>query len=79
MGFIKNLSRLDAQINALIVKVEAASLENFRAAVWAVFCEIVDTTPQFRGRAAANWNIGLGAPDFSVDTGAGDRVELKTS
>lgn len=63
-------------IDALGERFEEVSLEHFRAAVWAVFTKLVYTTPQFSGRAAANWNIGIDAPDFSVDYDAGEQMEI---
>lgn len=79
MPFINNLPQVKAQLEALVVKAEGLSLYHFRRAVWAVFCEILETTPQYSGTAVANWNIGVGAPDYSVDAGAGDKFERKTS
>jgi hypothetical protein len=75
-GTIKNLSNVTEELNALATRAEGVFVRHFRQAVWAVFCELVETTPQFTGRAAANWNIGLGAPDFSVDSGAGEQPEI---
>ena len=57
-------------------RVKAVGLEEFRKAVWALFTELVYTTPQFTGRAAANWNIGIGAPDLSVDHSLGEQMEI---
>jgi hypothetical protein len=75
MGLIKNKAAVFAAITQAMDRVEAASLDHFRRAVWAVFQELVYTTPQFSGKAAANWNIGLGSPDFSVDESMGEKPE----
>lgn len=44
----------------------------FRKVVWEVFLEILYQTPQFSGRAVANWNLSVGAPDFTFEPWAGD-------
>lgn len=72
----ENLFAFDRAIDAVGQKYVGASLEHFRKAVWAVFVQLVLTTPQFTGRAAANWNIGIDHPDFSVDYNAGERIEV---
>lgn len=63
-------------IDAVGEKFEGVSLPHFRAAVWAVFTQLVLTTPQFSGRAAANWNIGIDEPDFSVDYDLGEHEDV---
>jgi hypothetical protein len=70
----KGLLDFNKAIDAIGEKVEGVLIDEFRRAVWAVFQELVLTTPQFRGTAAANWNLGLNAPDFSVDYDLGERV-----
>lgn len=69
----QNLFKAHQAIDALGVKAEGIILKHYRAAIWAVFTQLVLTTPQFSGRAAANWNIGIDAPDFSVDYDMGEQ------
>lgn len=82
---IKNFGKVEEALKGLVLKgvsraeitLKEVSLVHFRIAVWALFQELVYTTPQFTGKAAANWNIGLGAPDLSVDDSLGERPEDK--
>lgn len=71
-----SLFEFNRALDAVGEKYEGVTLPHFRAAVWAVFERLVYTTPQFSGRAAANWNIGLDAPDFSFDPDMGEQMEI---
>ena len=66
----------DQFADVFMQRAKGPILAEFRRAVWAVFEELVYTTPQYSGRAAANWNIGVGAPDFSVDYGLGEQEDV---
>lgn len=72
----ENLFAFDRAIDAVGQKYVGASLAHFRKAIWAVFTQLVFTTPQFSGRAAANWNIGVDFPDFSFDPNLGEQVNI---
>ena len=76
--FVNNLPQLKAQTEAIIIKAQAIHLDHFRSAVWALFRTILRSTPQWSGKAVANWNIGIDAPDFTVDEQAGEGGGVKT-
>lgn len=73
---IRDPFKVNMGIDLFMKKVEAAPVIVFREFVWKVFCEILEQTPQWSGKAVANWNIGVGAPDFSWDDGVGEKVDL---
>lgn len=62
-------------LTAFALKAEDVTLRRFRRAVWAVFTRLLDTTPQFSGRAVANWNIGVDTPDLTFEADVGDLDE----
>lgn len=68
--------RVNEGISLHMKKVEEAPIAKFREFVWVVFCEILEQTPQWSGKAVANWNIGVGAPDYSWNDDLGDSVDL---
>lgn len=78
MAFIKNLPQLKAQSEAIIFRAKATQLDHFQSAVWALFRTILRSTPQWSGKAVANWNIGIDSPDFTVDEQAGEGGGVKT-
>lgn len=73
---VKNMQQVEELLKNALVRVNDVSVRHYQSAVWALFQELVLTTPQFSGRAAANWNIGLDAPDFSVDHELGEQMEV---
>lgn len=75
MGLVKDLPRANMGVDLIIKRVGAMYLNHYREVVWAVFIEILKQTPQYSGRAVANWNIGVGAPDFSYNDDIGDEIE----
>jgi hypothetical protein len=72
MSFVKNLTEFDTGVDLFIKKVEAMPVRAFRWLVWEIFCEILNQTPQWSGKAVANWNIGVGAPDYTWDDSLGE-------
>lgn len=46
-----------AAVDELIRRTREAFVEDYREAVWAIFCRILEQTPQFTGRAVAHWDI----------------------
>ena len=76
VNFSRRSVSLNEAIDKVFAKAEGVALEQYRKAVWAVFVELVYTTPQFSGRAAANWNIGVDAPDFTVDYSLGEQPDI---
>lgn len=75
---IKNLPAVLAALDFQIERVGKLHIAAFRKAVWEVFCNILVQTPQFTGRAVANWNIGVGAPDLTFDPAGDDQRVTKS-
>ena len=71
----QNIREFAVAFDIQVSKAKDIQLNHYRAAVWAVFEQLVYTTPQYSGKAAANWNIGINAPDYSFDDGMGDKDE----
>lgn len=59
-----------------MAKIEEAPIAAYRKVVLRIFTRIVAQTPQFSGRAVANWNIGINVPDLGVDQNMGDDLEM---
>lgn len=51
-------------------------VEMFREYVWEVFKQVLRATPQFTGRAVANWNMSIGTPNLDFDPNLGDDVDI---
>lgn len=47
---------------------------NYRDLIWEAFLQILRSTPQWSGKAVANWNISIGSPNFNWDDTAGDEA-----
>ncbi len=69
--------RFQDGIDLWVKRSEEMFIADFRDLVWAVFCRILVQTPQYTGKAVANWNIGVGAPDESFQDNLGDPREAE--
>lgn len=76
MGYVKNIDRLNDGVELMIRRVGSMYVGYFREVVWAVFVEILKQTPQYTGRAVANWRIGVGQPDDDYEPDLGDKVKF---
>jgi hypothetical protein len=65
-ALIKNAPAVLRGIDLWVRRVEAMHVEQYRDLIWETFLRLLNQTPQFSGHAAANWNIGVGAPDNNV-------------
>lgn len=79
MGNIKNMPQVLRELDMHMARAEKMSVAAYRKAVWEVFCDILENTPQYTGQGVANWNIGVDAPDMSLDVGAGDDQSFTAS
>jgi len=79
MGWLANLPAATNGVDLLIRRQREQWIGPYRDLVWAIFSEIVWTTPQYTGQAAANWNLGVGAPDNTFDPSLGDEQRLTKS
>lgn len=65
-GWTTNTAPVLSGIDLWVKRVESMYVEQYRDLIWATYLRLVKQTPQFSGHAAANWNIGIGAPDSHV-------------
>jgi hypothetical protein len=74
VGFVKNLPNALRGVDLHMRRVEAMTREQFQDFIWEVFKRILRETPQWSGKGVANWNLSIGAPNFSYDPSLGDEV-----
>ena len=79
MGLVKNLPEVEQQLGLALQRYKYHSLERFKACVWEVFTRILEETPQYSGLAVSNWNLSIGAPDYSFDDAAVEQQMLTPS
>ena len=79
MGLLSNRTQLMHDIEVAMAKIEEAPIAAFRKVVLQVLTRILYQTPQYSGRAVANWNVGINAPDLSVDQNMGDDLNQSKS
>lgn len=66
MGFLSNLPEITGGIDLWVRRQSEMFVEDYRDLIWETFLRLLNQTPQWSGHAAANWNIGVGAPDVAV-------------
>ena len=59
-------------IDVWLKQVRGLATDEYRDMVWEIFLRVVRETPQYTGKAVANWNISVDQPDFSFDDTLGD-------
>ena len=74
MGFIKNLPKVMQGVDLSFKKVKYATDESYRNFIWEVFKRILRETPQWSGKAVANWNLSIDAPNYNFDDKLGDEI-----
>lgn len=66
-----------AAIDELIRRTREALVKEYRDTVWAIFCRILEQTPQFTGRAVAHWDIQIdGDTSYFQDDSIGRVVNI---
>lgn len=63
-------------IDLWLKRADETLIAHFRDIVWKIYLRILLKTPQYTGNAVANWNIGVGAPDYSFGD-FGDEAETE--
>ncbi|VTU32264.1 hypothetical protein H4CHR_02977 [Variovorax sp. PBS-H4] len=76
MGMVRNRAKVQRDIALAIERAQDAPVRIYRRVVWKIFKRIVLETPQFSGRAVANWNLGINSPDMSFDPNLGDWPDI---
>lgn len=75
MGFVRNWFNVDRGVDLWMRQARELPTQQFRVFVWTVFLRILRETPQFSGKAVANWNLSIGAPNFDWNDDYGDELE----
>jgi hypothetical protein len=68
----RNVFQVNQGVDLWFKRVEVMVVGQYRAFIWEIFKRIVRETPQFSGKAVANWNLGIGAPDYDFNDSYGD-------
>jgi len=79
LGIARGIDELNMGVDLWLKRNEEMFIADFRKLVWNLFMRILRETPQYTGKAVANWNIGVGAPDFSFHYEDGDKPKLVES
>lgn len=61
-------------IDTWFKQVDGTLTDGYRKMVWAVFKRILEATPQWSGKAVANWNLSIGEPNMTWDPTLGDEI-----
>ncbi len=72
---IKGTNLVMEEIDLWVRRKEAMLVQEYRRLVWTTLYELVRTTPQWSGHAAANWNLGLDHPDNEVHDHSFEHLE----
>lgn len=67
-----DLVGFNSGVDVWLKQVKGLATQQYRDMVWEIFLRVVRETPQYTGKAVANWNISVGQPDFSFDDSLGD-------
>lgn len=78
MGFVRNVMTVNTGVDLAMKKVRDMAADQYRDFVWEVFNRILLQTPQFSGKAVANWNLSIGSPNFTYEDSRGDQVDWLT-
>lgn len=65
MGMISNMGTVNKNLDLMLAKTRQMAVDKYKDFIWEVFKRILRETPQWSGNAVANWNISVGAPDYS--------------
>jgi len=68
-----DLQQFSNGIDMWIKRVRNMTTEMYREMVWDLFLTVVRETPQWSGKAVANWNISIGAVGTNYDDSLGDK------
>jgi len=71
--------RFTEGIDLWVTRTDEMFVEEYRDLVRRIFRRILVNTPQYSGKAVANWSIGVGAPDETQYVAHGDAPEVTFS
>lgn len=75
--YARNVFQVNQGVDLWLKRMEPMFVEQYRKIVWMIFMRILRHTPQYSGKAVANWNIGLGSPDYSFNESLGDSSDAR--
>lgn len=75
-GVLKNGGQFLNAVDIWMNQYRKQPLAMFKAFVWEAFLQVLRETPQYTGKAVANWNMSIGAPNFDFDPSLGDDPEF---
>lgn len=55
-------------------QVEGTLTDGYRDLIWKIFVDILNSTPQWSGKAVANWNLSIGEANMTWDPTLGDEI-----
>lgn len=78
---VKNKGKVLEQLQLRITRMKHIEDEVYRQVVREIFRRVLNQTPQFSGRAAASWCIGVGRPEYvdSSNLGSGLKTARRLS
>lgn len=76
MGLVANRKLFEDDLGFWANQYRGMAVQTFRDYVWEVFKRILRETPQYTGKAVANWNLSIGAPNFDFNDDFGDEPEF---
>lgn len=76
-SMVKNAAAVTSGIDLWIGQVRNVSVAQYQDFVWEVFKRILRESPQYSGKAVANWRLGIGAPDETFDDSLGDEEAVE--
>lgn len=59
-----------------VKQMEKVAVSTYRERCAGLLKELLYSTPQFSGKAVANWKMGIGAPDMSWDDRQGEKFDI---
>lgn len=73
---LRRKGEIQTAIGAYSKRLQHQSTEAYKDYVWHLFTAILENTPQYSGKAVANWVISTGSPDLTYDPTFGDEPKV---
>ncbi len=74
----ESLYRFQQGVDVWLKQVKTMSQDQYQKIVWSLFQRILKATPQWSGKAVANWNLSVGSPDMNVYVDEAEAVDSVT-
>ena len=73
---LRRKGEIQTAIGAYAKRLQHQSTEAYKDYVWHLFTTILENTPQYSGKAVANWVLRVGSPDLTYDPSFGDEPQI---